>query len=77
MSQFFEILIFSHNIWGKVHYVREINLISLGTLIKTFYLPSKTNLKKIEIRFCRRKTAEDDNAKIKVSPNIPCTMELK
>ena len=41
-SQFFEILIFSQDIWGYVHYVPEINLISEGTLIKTFYLPSKT-----------------------------------
>ena len=34
MSQFFEILIFSQDIWGNVHYVREINLISEGTLMK-------------------------------------------
>ena len=27
-SQFFEILIFSQDIWGNVHYVPEINLIS-------------------------------------------------
>ena len=29
MSQFFENLIFSQDIWGNVHYVREVNLISL------------------------------------------------
>ena len=40
--QFFEILIFSQDIWGNVHYVREINLISEGTLVKALYLPSKT-----------------------------------
>ena len=75
-SQFFEILIFSRNIWGNVHYVREINLISQGTLIKTFYIPIKTNQKKSETRFYRRKTAEDDNATINVSANIPCTFLL-
>ena len=37
----FEILIFSQDIWGDVHYVREINLISLGTLLKAFYLQTK------------------------------------
>ena len=42
MSQFFEILIFSQDIWGNVDYLPEINLISKGTLIKAFYLPSKT-----------------------------------
>ena len=63
MSQCFEILIFSQNIWGNVHYVPEINHISC---------PNKTILKKSEARFCRLKTAED-NAKISVFPNIPCT----
>ena len=28
VSQFFEILIFSQDIWGNIHYVPEINLIS-------------------------------------------------
>ena len=42
VSQFFEILIFSKNIFGNVHYVREINLIFKGTPIKVFYFPSKT-----------------------------------
>ena len=37
---------------------------------------SKAIEKKSETRFCRRKTAEDDNAKINVSPNIPCTFLL-
>ena len=76
MSQFFETLIFSQDIWGNVHYVPEINLISQGTLIKAFYLPKKTISKKSETRFCRRKTAEDNNAKIKVFPNMPCTFLL-
>ena len=53
MSQFFEILIFSQDIWGNVHYVHEINLISKGTLIKAFYLPIKANLKKSETQFIR------------------------
>ena len=44
LSQFFEILIFSQNILGNVHYVPEINLVFLGTLIKAFYLPNKTTL---------------------------------
>ena len=43
-----------------------------GTLIKViYYLPNETILKKSEARFCRRKTAEDNSAKIKVLPNIP------
>ena len=42
LSQFFKILSFSQNIWGNVYYVHEINLISRGTLIKAFYLPSET-----------------------------------
>ena len=28
---------------------------------------------KSETRFCRQKADEDNNAKINVSPNIPCT----
>ena len=67
LSQFFEILVFSQEIWGNVHYVPEINLISEGTLIKAFCLTSKTNFKKSETGFCRRKTAEDNNAKINFS----------
>ena len=43
LSQFFEIWIFYLDIWGNVHYVPEINLISKGTLINVFYLRSKTN----------------------------------
>ena len=66
MSQFFEILNFDQDIWGNVHYVPAINLISQGTVIKSFYLPSKTNLKNSETRFSRRKTAEESNAKTNV-----------
>ena len=76
MSHFFDILIFSQHIWGNVHYVPEINLISHGTLKKAFYLLNKTILKKSEIRFCRQKTADDNDAKINVFPNIPCTFLL-
>ena len=76
VSQYFEILIFSQYIWENVHYVSEINLISYKNLIETFYLPSKMNLKKYETWFCRGKTAQDDNAKIKFSPNIPGTFLL-
>ena len=39
----FLISVFSQDIWGNVHYVPEINLISWGTLIKVFYLSSKTS----------------------------------
>ena len=60
----------------KRSYVREINLISYRTVIKAFYLPSKTNQKKYGTQFYRRKTAEDNNAKINVSPNIPRTFLL-
>ena len=43
VPQFCEILIFNQDIWGNVHFVREINLIPQGTLIKAFYLPIKAN----------------------------------
>ena len=42
----------------------------ISTLINAFYLLNKTIWKKSETQFCRRKTAEDNNAKIKVFPNI-------
>ena len=45
-------------------------------MIRAFYLPSKTNKKKIETQFCKRKSAGNDNAKINVSSNIPCTFLL-
>ena len=73
---FFEILIFSLAIWGNIHYVGEINLISYRTLVEAFYLPSKTNLKKSGTWIYRRKTPEEVNVKINVSPNIPCTFLL-
>ena len=73
MSQIFEILIFGQDIQGNFHYILEINLISEGTLIKAFYSLNKTISKKFETRFCRRKTAGEDNANINVPPNIPCT----
>ena len=73
---FFEILIFNQDIWGNVHYVPEINLISWGTLMKALYLASKPNKKKSETQFCRQKTAEDNNAKINIFPNIFCTFLL-
>ena len=77
MFQFFEILIFSQNIWEYVHYVLEINLFSYGSLIKASYLLSKTNYMKSKTWFCRQKAAaEDTNVKINVSPNIPCTFLL-
>ena len=74
--QCFEILIFSHDVWGNVHYVRKTNLIFEGSLIKAFYVPNKIFWKKSETRFCRRKTAEDSNAKINIFPNMPCTFSL-
>ena len=43
MPQVFEILIFDQDIWENVHYVPKISLISQGTLIKAFHLPSKMN----------------------------------
>ena len=56
----FEILIFIQDIWGNVHYVTEINLISEGSLIKAFYLVNKTMSKKYETPFCRQKIAEEN-----------------
>ena len=74
MPHFFEVLIFSQDISGNVHYVPEINLISEGTLIKPFYLPNKTNQKKSETWFCRQKTAKDDNSNKNVPSNMPYTL---
>ena len=68
LSQFFEISIFSQDIWGNVYCVPE--------MTKIFYFRSKTYRKKSETRFCRRNTTEDNNSKINVSPNIPCTFFL-
>ena len=45
MSQFFENLIFSQDIWENVHNVSEINLISEGTLIKPFISRAKQTKK--------------------------------
>ena len=52
VSQFFEILIFSQDIWGNVHYVPEINLISYGTLIilNSDYFISRTKQFKRNLR---------------------------
>ena len=43
---------------------------------KSLLSPEQNKLKKSETRFCRRKTAEENNAKINVSPNIPSTFFL-
>ena len=75
-SPFFEIFIFSQDIWGNAHYVPEINLTSYGTPIKAYFIPSKTNLNKSDTRFCRRKTVEGNNPKINVPPKTPCTFLL-
>ena len=37
---------------------------------KSLLSPERNKFKKFEMRLCRRKTAEDDNATINVSPNI-------
>ena len=75
LSKFFEISVLSWNFWGNVYHVSEINLISSWNLIKALSLPSVTNSNKFEIWFCRRKTSEDD-VKINVSTDIPCTFLL-
>ena len=68
VSHFFEILIFSQDIWGNVRYVPEINLISRGTLIKAFYLPNKTVSKKSKTSF---------PVKLRWKPFISQTKQLK
>ena len=65
---------FSQDIWGNAHYVPEIKLIS-----KSLLSPKQNKIKEIfyfKTRFCRQMTAEDNNSKRKVSPNIPCTFLL-
>ena len=43
---------------------------------KSLLSSEQNKLKYSETWFCRRKTSEDDNAKISVPPNIPCTFLL-
>ena len=43
---------------------------------KSLLPPEQNKLMESETKFCRRKTAEDNNAKINVFPNIPCTFLL-
>ena len=43
---------------------------------KTLLSPEQDKLKEIWDTLCRRKTAENDNAKIKVSSNMPGTFLL-
>ena len=43
----FEILIFSQDIWGNVHYVPEINRINLRNSDKSLLSPEQNNLKEI------------------------------
>ena len=45
-------------------------------IISAFSIYMTVPLKKSETRFCRRKTAKEDNVKINVSPSIPCTFLL-
>ena len=54
-------------LWNKPHFLRNSN--------KSLLSPHQNKLKS-ETRFCRRKTAEDDNANINVPQNIPCTFLL-
>ena len=39
-----------------------------------FLSPQQNKLKEIWDKYCKRKTAEDDNVKIKASPVMPCTL---
>ena len=44
---------------------------------KSLSSPEQNKLKKkSETQFCRQKIAEDNNAKMNVSPNIPCDILL-
>ena len=48
------------------------NLISKGTLIKSLHLSNKHSSSS-KTWSCRRNTVEDDNPKINLPPNMPCT----
>ena len=74
VSQFFEIW-YLVKIFGET-FIMSLKSTSFPKELKAFYLPNKTTEKKSETQFCRRKTAEDNNAKIKVLSNIPCTFFL-
>ena len=69
VSQFFEILIFSQE-FG------ETLIMSLKWTSFPMEQIFQTNFKKSEKRFCRWKTAKNNNAKTNVSSNIPCTFLL-
>ena len=47
MSQFFEILNFSQDIWGNIDYTPETKLSSSGTLTKSLLSPKQNYLKEI------------------------------
>ena len=53
--------------WNQPHFLRNSD--------KSLLSPEQKNLKKSETCFCRRKAAED-NSKINIFPNIPCTFLL-
>ena len=54
----------------------KINPISYRTLIKPFISRTKQFKRNLRHGFAERNTAEDNNAKINVFPNIPCTFLL-
>ena len=54
--------------WYQPHFLRNSD--------KSLLSPENNNLKKSETRFCRWKTAEDNNAKLNVFHHIPCTFLL-
>ena len=54
--------------WNQPHFLRNSD--------KNLLSPEQNKFKKPETCFCRRKTVEDNNSKINVSPNIPYTFLL-
>ena len=54
--------------WNQPHFLKNSD--------KSVLSPEQNKLKEIWDRVCGRKTAENKNVKIKVSPTIPCTFLL-
>ena len=71
VPQFFEIFNFQQRYLGKRSLCPSNQPYFLRNSDKSLLPHEQIKLKKSETPFCKRKTAEDDNAKLNISPNIP------
>ena len=75
-NQLFEILILSPDYLGNKTSCLKNQPHFLMKFYKSLLSSEQSKQQKNQKQFCRRNTTEDDNVKIKVSPNIPCTFLL-